>query len=1002
MLSLGKLAPGQQQYYLDTVARGAEEYYTGAREAPGQSVGAGAARLGLAGEVDAEELGRVLEHVDPKTGTYRLTGSRSVPVVAGFDATFNAPKSVSLLFALGSPEVSNQVRNAHDAAQSAALEVLERAACRVRRGQGGQDVQDGDGFVAAAFRHRTSRAGDPQLHTHVVIANLAHSPLDDRWTALDARPVYSWLAPVGHLYEAQLRWELTHRLGVGWGPVRNGIADVAGIPKDVLREFSTRRREIEAHLAEHGQDGARAAQVAAYATRTPKDSNLDADGLVPGWWKRAHGLGFDTSVLAGVLDRATVIEPPRPGSAEAEVLYRWLASPEGLTERASTFGEREVIKAICNALPGGGRVEDVLDLVEGFLGSGHVVAITGDRDAATIRLRDGSVVAARTAEQRYTTPGMLSVERQVVDAGICRQATGCAVADPAAIDEAVTAAGVLSGEQARMVRTGCGSGDGIEVVEGGAGAGKTFALAAARAAWEASGYQVIGCSLAARAAKHLRDDAGIPACTIDRLVTTLTHTPLRAGTVVVVDEAGMVGTRKLAHLLTHADAVDAKIVLVGDPCQLPEIDAGGASRGLRTRLGASVLNENRRQTQSWERDALADLRAGDPDRALDSYLSHDRIHQAASPGDARDLLVAAWFAARQGGEEVLMVAARLSEVDALNGRARRILRDEGLLGPDQIVLAGRRFAPGDEVLALRNDYRLGVLNGTRAHLDHINTHHQHLLLVADDDTRLAVPFDYVEAGHLTHGYATTIHKAQGATVDRCFVLLDDTTSREHTYTALSRGRHGNDLFLTAVDQRGEDRHAPELDHDPLDRLRGSVRRSTAKDLALDQLHPPDSVLPGEVSSLERLRRQRDRLRARLADGRADRSREHHDLADAHRREQRYRDDTRQRRDGALQDLQRLGPIGRRTHPARRRELETRIERFDTEITGHEVTLRTLEARLAELEPAVTERRAWERTHVGDLDRLQNLEVQIELTEHLDRLAVRTVEGGLEVDMGLEL
>jgi len=282
VLSLGKLAPGQQQYYLDTVARGAEEYYTGAKEAPGQWVGSAAPRLWLAGKVDAEALGRILEHVDP-TGVYRLTAAHSVPTVAGFDVTFCAPKSVSLLFALGSPEVSNEVRNAADAAVGASLRVLEQAACRVRRGKGGHTVLDADGFVAAAFRHRTSRAGDPHLHTHVVIANLAHAPTDDRWTALDGRPLYSWLSPVGHLYEAQLRWELTRRVGVEWGPVRNGIADIAGIPKLVLREFSTRRREIEAHLDEHGQSSARAAQFATYATRNPKDDQLDAEGLLPGW-----------------------------------------------------------------------------------------------------------------------------------------------------------------------------------------------------------------------------------------------------------------------------------------------------------------------------------------------------------------------------------------------------------------------------------------------------------------------------------------------------------------------------------------------------------------------------------------------------------------------------------------------------------------------------------------------------------------------------------------------
>ena len=245
---------------------------------------------------------------------------------------------MSLLFALGDPKVSNEVRNAADAAIAASLPVLEQAACRVRRGKGGHTVLDGDGFVAASFRHRTSRAGDPHLHTHVVIANLAHSPTDDRWTALDGRPLYSWLAPVGHLYEAHLRWELTRRLGVGWGPVRDGIADVAGIPKPVLREFSTRRREIEAHLDEHGQSSARAAQFATYATRRAKDHDLDAGGFLPSWWSRAEALGLDADALAAVLDRSRSIEPPAPETPKADQLYRWLAGAEGLTAKASTFG----------------------------------------------------------------------------------------------------------------------------------------------------------------------------------------------------------------------------------------------------------------------------------------------------------------------------------------------------------------------------------------------------------------------------------------------------------------------------------------------------------------------------------------------------------------------------------------------------------------------------------------------------------------------------------------
>lgn len=996
MLSVGKLAPGQQQYYLDTVAGGAEEYYTGAKEAPGEWIGTGASSLGLAGEVDAEALGRILEHVDPTSG-FRLTAARSVPTVAGFDATFCAPKSVSVLFALGGPEVSNEVRNAADSAVHASLRVLEDAACRVRRGKGGHKVLDADGFVEAAFRHRTSRAGDPHLHTHVVIANLAHAVADDRWTALDARPLYAWLSPVGHLYEAHLRWELTRRLGVEWEPVRNGIADIAGIPRSVLREFSTRRREIEAHLDEHGQHSARAAQVATYATRRAKDDRSDPAGLLPAWRTRAETLGLDGVALAGILDRTPAVEPPAVGSVDAERLFRWLASPDGLTASVSTFGQRDVIKAVCNALPSGGRVEQVLDLADGFLRSEHVVAVRVDDRAAVIHRHDGAVIAARTDEYRWTTPEMLDTETRLLASALDRRTTGVGIADDGAIEAAVGARPSLAGEQEEMVRAICSSGDGVEIVVGVAGAGKTFALAAAREAWNASGYRVIGCSLAARAAKQLEDDAGISASTIDRLLGGIDRhsTALDDSTVLVVDEAAMVGTRKLARLLAHAKAGGAKVVLVGDPCQLPEIEAGGTFAGLQDRLGATHLRDNRRQSGEWERATLAELRAGDPDRALDEYIGHDRVHHAATDDGVRDRLVDEWMNARAQGDDVLMVAARLGDVDDLNRRARSMLWDESAIGDDQVVLGGRPFAERDQVLALRNDYQLGLLNGTRALVERIDTSRREMILTTTDRTRLVVPFAYAEAGHLAHGYATTIHKAQGATVDRCYILADDTLTREHAYTALSRGRYGNELFIVAEYRRDEERHAAEIDAHPLDAVRRAIGRSAAKRMAVDQAEP-------KVTPLEQLRRERDEIRARLGHGPVDPSRDYRHLSAAVEREKDYREGAQWRLENARESLDQLGPIGRRTHRAERRELERRIAGFESDINRHDQKLTDLEAQLAELAPEMRTRSSWELEHHTELDRLDTLDHQIDNSQRLERAASRHPEPGRERDLGIEL
>jgi conjugative relaxase-like TrwC/TraI family protein len=712
VLSLGKLGPGQHAYYVDAVARGAEEYYTEGKEAPGVWVGAGAARLGLDGEVDSDALANLLRHADP-SGTWRLTSTQSVPTVAAYDATFCAPKSVSLLYALGSAEVSNEVRNAADAAVTASLEVLERVACRVRRGAGGKTVLDGDGFVAGSFRHRTSRAGDPHLHTHVLLTNVAHCEIDDRWTALDARPLYGWASPVGHLYEAHLRWELTRRLGVAWAPVKNGIADIAGIDRAVLREFSTRRKEIEAHLEEYGQSSAKAAQVATYATRRPKDQTLDAGSMQEQWWERARDHGLDPERLDAVTGRSR-----DPVPVDRRALFDWLASEHGLTARASSFGERDVLKAICDALPGGAPVPVILDLTEQFLGSDHVMMVKG-RDTVTISRKDGTIVPAPVGESKWTTPDMIEVEIALVCLAENAQDTSAGQATPDAIDHAITSRSTLTGEQEAMVRAVCSSGDGVEVVEGAAGAGKTFALAAAHDAWRTSGFKVIGCSLAARAAKQLETDAGMPSATLHRVLADLDTGRLRLDnrSVVVVDEAAMVGTRQLHRLVEHTTGVGAKVVLVGDPFQLPEIDAGGAFRGLQARLGATQLVDNRRQTDDWEREALAELRTGDPDTAVDAYLAHDRVHSV----DAHQELVTDWLKAWAAGEDVLMVAPRMADVDRLNRAARATLQRWGDLPADQVHLGGRGYAIGDHVLALRNDHTTGLLNGTRGEITAIDT-----------------------------------------------------------------------------------------------------------------------------------------------------------------------------------------------------------------------------------------------------------------------------------------
>ncbi len=852
MLSLGKLVPGGQDYYVETVAEGAEEYYTGAKEAPGEWTGRSAARLGLTGEIDADTLRRVLEARDPWTGE-RLTRAQGASKVPGFDATFCAPKSVSLLFALGEREASNEVRNAHDAAVRAALGVLEGEAARVRRGKGGIERHRGEGFLGAAFRHRTSRAGDPQLHTHVVVANVVYAPHDGRWSALDARGLYGWAKTVGFLYEAQLRAELARRLGVQWGPVTNGIADLEGLAKPVLRAFSRRREAIEVHLEAHGAVGARAAQLAAYATRKAKNVEVPIESLLPEWRARAHALGCGDAVLAAVPHRGGIVQVPAPRSPGAELLFEWLASPDGLTERSASFGRRDVLQAISSAFPQGGDVTDILSLTDAFLASAWVVPLqpVGLQTRDVIRRRrDGALVALHVDAARWTTPEMLATEQQVITSAIRRQHDRAGEASPGHVRVALAARSSLSEEQARMVERITRSGFGVEVVEGVAGSGKTYALGAARLAWERSGYQVIGCALAARAAAELEAGSGIRSMTLARLLRYLDHdgSGLDPRTVVVVDEAAVVGTRTLAQLFGHAEAGRAKVVLVGDHRQLPEIDAGGVFAALTQRLDAVRLLENRRQIHAWERAALHELRSGDARAAFDAYRYRGRIRSAPDPDRVRAQLVDDWWSARANGQRCLMIAPRHHDVEELNRRARQHLRAAGNLGPDQLDVDGRRFAVGDEVLAGHNDYRLGVLNGTHGTITHIDELGGTLRLSVENGGVVDLPFGYVTAGFLTHAYATTIHKAQGRTVDQSFVLANGGLDRQRAYTALSRGSGRNTLYITEPDARDEHAHAPEAANDAVAQARAELARMLTPSLASDHwaIPPPEPGLSPEL------------------------------------------------------------------------------------------------------------------------------------------------------------
>jgi conjugative relaxase-like TrwC/TraI family protein len=692
VLSIGKVGGGQgdPRYYIDSVAKGRDDYYTGHGEAQGEWHGSGAKAQGLSGPVEDDAFLGIL--TEPTVRTKK---------VLAYDLTFSAPKSVSVIYGIGDRTVSPVAREAHDEAVREALGYLERHACWTRRGPAGKDRVQGDGLTVAAFRHRTSRAGDPQLHTHAVVAN--STVADGYASALDGRALYAHARTAGFLYQAVLRKNLTEHLGVEWEPVHNGVAEVSGIDDDVLRHFSRRSQEIRERMRQTGGRSARSAEIAALETRRSKEYNVPANRLREEWRASASELGLGQDELAAILDRrapSRALEPDLAATAEE------LAAPGGVTREASTFDRRDVLCDWAEAHREGAGVDRLEALADRWLSSNHAVQLEGD-DA---RRHLGGA--------RHSTPDMLQLEHRLITEAAVRRASGVATSDTQAVDDALAARPRMSAEQAAMVRSLTTSGDGVQVVRAAAGTGKTYALEVARHTWEAESTRVFGCSLAARAAVELETLAGIDSTTIARLLRDIDRGDgLPRGSVLVVDEAGMVGSRTIARLADHAAETHSKLVLLGDDHQLPEIDAGGAFRKLADELGAVELHDVHRQSAPWDREALDELRRGKVRRWTESYRDHGRLVSRSTSDALRETLVDDWWeAARTANDDAVMIAHRRVDVAELNALARERMHRDGRLGDEELVASNRAFSIGDRVVARRNDRRAHVINGMRGDL----------------------------------------------------------------------------------------------------------------------------------------------------------------------------------------------------------------------------------------------------------------------------------------------
>ncbi|HVW40231.1 MAG TPA: MobF family relaxase [Amycolatopsis sp.] len=803
----------------------------------------------LAPDLDADDRATAVEQIESEE---HARGTRRT--VAGYDYTFSVPKSVSALWAVADDAAQAAVVRAHHAAIADVIALMERDVAATRVGHAGVAQVATRGLIATAYDHYDSRAADPQLHTHVVIANKVQGE-DGKWRALDGRPMHAAVVTLSEHYNALLFDRLTREVGVGWeqrerGKDRNPAWEMIGVPDGLIAEFSSRSaaidaekdRLIDAYVTEHGHQPTtktilRLRQQATLSTRQDKELHSLAE-LTEQWRHRATTvLGHDPAIWAHHLLSDNVCPPLlRAEDVSRDDLAALGRAVVEQVETARATWTRWNLHAEASRQTMGLRFATTADR-EAVVG-----LITDAAEAASLRLTPPELTTAPAAFTRpdgssvfrpknavvYSSTTLLDAEDRLLD--LSRTATGPAL-DPAGAARVAGAADeqgrVLSVHQRNVVRRIAVSGRTVDVLVGPAGAGKTLALGGLRRAWETTygSGSVIGLAPSAAAADVLAGDLGIGTENTAKWVHEHVkgRWDLTAGQLVIVDEASLAGTLTLDLLASHAAEVGAKVLLAGDPAQLAAIGAGGAFGMLvcdRNNQsdgdGAPELADIRRFTNTWEKTASLALRRGDTD-VIDVYDEHGRIVDGEH-GQMLDTAYRAWQHDTARGKTSILIAETTETVTALNQRARidRVLAGQVTVGGVSLhdgTVAGR----GDVIVTRENDRRLStgkgwVKNGDRWTVRDVCADGSLTIQrsgVRGRRGRVTLPADYV-AEHVELGYAITAHRAQGATVDTAHLLVHSSSMiREAFYVAMTRGRWSNVAYVAIDEAHLEDhQHTP--------------------------------------------------------------------------------------------------------------------------------------------------------------------------------------------------
>ncbi len=801
MLSISKplIGDGAGLYYVNL---GREDYYLEGGEPPGKWVGGGAEFLGLEGKVNDKQFMVLFRGGDPFTLEKLTKNAGEEGRRAGWDLTFSSPKSVSALWAVADQDTRRTIQDLHQRNIELALSYVEEAAI-TRRGKGGEEREKAK-TIFATFEHGTSRAQEPQLHTHAVLLNVGIAE-DGSTGTLETAEIFRRKMGAGAIYRAGFAADLEKELGVKAIRDRDSFA-IEGVPDELTDHWSTRRKEIEEALREKGFSGAKASAVAALDTRDTKEDLKPRAELQEEWKREAIEHGFTPEKVKEMQGH----EPQR--NKEEELSAAIDKSLESLTRENSTFTECELITALAVESQGRGVTGEE--------------ALTKAREVLTDD--DRIVLIAEGRDRVFSTKEMVELEeRLIANAEKLDKEAGKEVKKETL--EEVLESRTLTDEQKKAVTHLTNSEHGVALATGLPGTGKSYALSAVKEAYEKEGYEVLGTALAGKAARGLEEGSGIKSETIHKTLHQLEtgERALSSKSVLVIDEAAMVPTRLMNDVFEKAGKANAKVILVGDSEQLQSIEAGGGFKGLEKRFGSAELTEIQRQKEQWSREAVKDFHKGDAEKGLKAFQERGLLSISDDRKGAQRALIAAWG---EGGlkapKENLILASTRAEVRSLNKAAQEDRMISAKLGSKSVSVEGEKLHEGDRVVITKNSRPLGVRNGDLGTVKEIDGKSVKIELDNGKTTRINVD----TFKNVSLGYAVTTHKAQGATAEKVFVLGGGPMTDKHmAVVQVSRARGETKVFIEKAEAGG------------LTQIAREMSRDQKKELAIDKLGPSQAA-----------------------------------------------------------------------------------------------------------------------------------------------------------------